>query len=432
MFIYGNIGKNSEGHLTFAGLDTVDLAAEFGTPLYLLDEDLVRERCRIYLRAMREFFGEGSLPLFASKALSFTEIYRIVGSEGIGADVVSPGELYTALRAGFDPSLICFHGNNKTDADIAYAVRSKVGLIVSDCREELEALSAEAVRQGVRQKVLLRLSPGVDAHTHAKITTGLTDSKFGVPIETGAAGELCLYAAGLPGIELIGFHSHIGSQIADVSPFREEAIRLMDFVARMRKEGGPEVSVINFGGGLGVRYLPGDPAVDYRAALRDLAETVMSHGGGQTAKGIRFMVEPGRSIVAEAGMTLYTVGSFREIPGFTPYTSVDGGMADNPRYALYESPYTVYSANRASEACDTLTHLVGRCCESGDIIQKNVRLPRPKRGDTVAVAGTGAYNYSMASNYNRLTRPPVVILTDGRARLAVRGETFEDLVRNDI
>ncbi len=432
MFISDNIGINERNHLTFADVDTIDLANKYGTPLYLIDENRIRERCRIYVDAMRDYFGEGSYPLFAGKALSFKGIYNIVESEGMGADVVSSGELYTAMRAGFNPQKICFHGNNKTDFDIAYAMDCKVGLFVCDCVEELDAINKEALKRGICQDILLRLSPGVDPHTHAKITTGLTDSKFGISMLGGAAERAAVYAASLHGISIKGFHSHIGSQIDSCDPFCEEVKRLLEFVELLKKKHGISIEIINIGGGMGIKYKEEDKAVAYRKNIKELARVCRSFIDESDLGSIKFLIEPGRSIVGDAGMTLYTIGSHREIPGCTPYTSVDGGMADNPRYALYESPYTVYSCNKPNEKYDTVTNLVGRCCESGDIIQKNISLPSPQRGDIVAVSCTGAYNYSMASNYNRLCRPALVIIKNGKPRIGVKRESFEDLVKNDV
>ena len=432
MFISNNIEINKKGHLTFAGMDTVDLATKYGTPLYLIDENRIRERARIYVDAMKEFFGNNSYPLFAGKALSFKDIYRIIGEEGMGADVVSPGELYTAMNAGFNPKKICFHGNNKTDSDISYAIECGVGLFVCDCIEELEAINRESIKRGIQQDILLRLSPGVDPHTHAKITTGMTDSKFGISLIGGAAERISVYAASLPGISLKGFHSHIGSQIESCDPFCEELTRLLEFISLLKEEHSINVEILNMGGGMGIKYKENDVDIDYRNNIKILASVYNSYKEKKDIGCLKFLIEPGRSIVGDAGMTIYTVGSHREIPGCTPYTSIDGGMADNPRYALYEAPYTVYSCNKANEKYDTITNLVGRCCESGDIIQKNISLPSPKRNDIVAVSCTGAYNYSMASNYNRLCKPPIVIIYDGKSRIAVKRETFEDIIRNDL
>ncbi len=427
-----NVNINAEGHLTFAGHDTVALAEKHGTPLYLLDEKKVRERCRTYINAMREAFGGDSKPLFASKSLSFRRIYEIMAEEGMGTDIVSPGELYTAKTAGFPMENAYFHGNNKTDEDIAFAIDSSIGYFVCDNIEELRAIDRESAARGVIQKILLRITPGIDPHTLAKINTGRVDSKFGAAIETGQAQKIVGQALSLPSIRLCGFHCHIGSQIFEVEPFLDAAKIMLTFAAEMRDVYGFVTEKINLGGGMGVRYLPEHPEIDYAKNIAEIGNAVRETCAELGIKRPDILMEPGRSIVADAGMTLYTAGTLKEITGFRTYVSVDGGMADNPRYALYEAPYTVMLANRATEECDTVCTVAGRCCESGDLIQEGVALPRPRRGDTVAVLTTGAYNFSMASNYNRLPRPPIVMLDGERDYVAVRRESFEDLMRNDM
>lgn len=427
-----NVNINAEGNLTFAGHDTVALARKYGTPLYLLDEKRIRERCRTYKSAMREAFGEGSQPLFASKSLSFRRIYEIMAEEGMGTDIVSSGELYTAKSAGFPMENAYFHGNNKTDEDIAFAIDSGIGYFVCDNIEELRAIDREAAERGIVQNILLRITPGIDPHTQAKINTGRVDSKFGAAIETGQAIKITGQALALPSIKLCGFHCHIGSQIFEVEPFLDAARIMLNFAAEARNTYGFITEKINLGGGMGVRYLPEHPEIDYAKNIAEIGVIVKETCAELGIEQPDILMEPGRSIVADAGMTLYTAGTLKEITGFRTYVSVDGGMADNPRYALYEAPYTVMLANRANEKCDTVCTVAGRCCESGDLIQEGVSLPRPRRGDTVAVLTTGAYNFSMASNYNRLPRPPIVMLDGERCYVAVRRETFEDLVRNDM
>ncbi|MBO5355102.1 MAG: diaminopimelate decarboxylase [Clostridia bacterium] len=431
MILYPHFDINAAGHLTVGGMDTVELAREFGTPAYILDENVIRENCRTYLRAAKAHFGENALPLYASKALSFTGIYRIVAEEGLGIDCVSGGELYTAKNADFPAERIYFHGNNKTDADLRQALLMGVGTIVVDGDEELEALDALARELGKTQKILLRITPGIDPHTHRAIMTGNVDSKFGNAIVTGQALAITKKALSLEGVALAGFHCHIGSQIFDIDPFRDAAGIMLKFIADVKAETGFEATELNLGGGLGVRYTEDDRGIDYADAIRQIAEIVRA---GAIKAGVampRVILEPGRSLVAAAGVTLYTVGSVKEIPGFRNYVSVDGGMPDNPRYALYASQYTALIANRASEPKDYRATVAGRCCESGDLIGEGMALQAPRRGDILAVLCTGAYNYSMASNYNRLPRAPIVMLRDGKARVAVRRETYEDLVRCD-
>jgi len=430
--LHTNLALNEKGHLTLAGQDAVDLATRYGTPLYILDENRVRENCRTYVENMRRYFGEGSMPLLASKAMSFKGIYRIAAEEGMGTDFVSCGELYTAKVAGFPMEKGFFHGNNKTDADIRFAMDAGLGYFVADNREELEAIEREATARGIRQKILLRLTPGIDPHTLEAINTGRVDSKFGTAIETGQAEEITRFAASLSHVELCGFHCHIGSQIFETDPFFRAAEIMLRFMADMRHRHGIETAALNLGGGFGVRYVESDPHFDIPAAIREIGERIECLTEQLDMPKPVIYMEPGRSIVADAGTTLYTVGSVKTITGYKSYVSVDGGMPDNPRYALYSSDYTVLNASHADETADFRCTVAGRCCESGDLIQEDVLLSKPQRGDILAVLVTGAYNYSMASNYNRIPRPPVVMLRDGESYVAVRRESFEDLVRNDL
>lgn len=429
-----NIGINESGHLTFAGEDVVRLAVHYKTPLYLMDEDRIRENCRIYKTAMERAFGAGSYPLYASKAASFKRMYTIMQEEKMAIDVVSAGEIATAKRAGFSMERAFFHGNNKTDADISYAMAANVGYFVADHEEELEIISREAKSRGIRQKVLLRLTPGIDPHTYEAVATGKVDSKFGVAIETGQAEHFVQHALSLPNLRLMGYHCHVGSQVFDEdgSVYHNAAKIMMTFAAEMKKKYGAELQVLDLGGGYGVRYTDADPQVNIPENIEQLAGTIKALCEELSLPMPAVLLEPGRSIVADAGMTLYTAGSTKSIPGYKNYVPVDGGMTDNPRYALYGSKYTVYLANRANEEANFRCDVVGRCCESGDIIQPNVLLPEPKRGDLIAVCTTGAYNYSMASNYNRIPRPPVVMLSGGKPTLAVRRETVDDLTALDM
>lgn len=416
--------------MTIAGQEVTRLAAEYGTPLYLMDEQRIRSNCRMYLKAFRENFPEGSLPLYASKAASFKQIYRIMAEEGMGVDVVSSGELYTALAAGFPAERIHFHGNCKTDADIAYGVASGIGCFIADNREELLALEKTAAGAGVTQAILLRVTPGIDPHTYEAVSTGKVDSKFGAAVETGQAMELVKLALAQPHLKLLGLHCHVGSQVFGEDVYQRTIDIMAAFLAEIRDETGAVLEELNLGGGYGVRYTEEDEAIDIPARLREVALHLRRETEKHGLPMPRFLMEPGRSIVADAGMTLYTVGSIKRIPGYKQYAAVDGGMTDNPRYALYQSRYTVYHGSKTgpTERFD----VVGRCCESGDIIQPHVELPADTcRGDILAVCTTGAYNYSMASNYNRLPRPPIVMLTPEGSYTAVRRETFADLTALD-
>ena len=416
--------------MTIAGQEVTRLAAEYGTPLYLMDEQRIRSNCRMYLKAFRENFPEDSLPLYASKAASFKQIYRIMAEEGMGVDVVSSGELYTALAAGFPAERIHFHGNCKTDADIAYGVASGIGCFIADNREELLALEKTAAGAGVTQAILLRVTPGIDPHTYEAVSTGKVDSKFGAAVETGQAMELVKLALAQPHLKLLGLHCHVGSQVFGEDVYQRTIDIMAAFLAEIRDETGAVLEELNLGGGYGVRYTEEDETIDIPARLREVALHLRRETEKHGLPMPRFLMEPGRSIVADAGMTLYTVGSIKRIPGYKQYAAVDGGMTDNPRYALYQSRYTVYHGSKTgpTERFD----VVGRCCESGDIIQPHVELPADTcRGNILAVCTTGAYNYSMASNYNCLPRPPIVMLTPEGSYTAVRRETFADLTALD-
>ncbi len=425
--------SNENGHLLFAGQDAAALLRQYGSPVYLMDEDRIRENCRTYYSAMKEAFGENALPLYASKAASFKEIYRIVSDEGLGIDVVSCGEIFTAVQAGFPMENAYFHSNNKTDKDIAFAIQNGIGYFVADNEEEVHAINRIAGEKGVRQQLLLRLTPGIDTHTYEAINTGKVDSKFGSAIETGQAEAITRLALELPHIDLAGFHCHVGSQVFDSDTFLRSAEIMLDFIAGIKDKYGYMARQLDLGGGYGVRYLESDPTLDIAANIHEVAAAVKAECAKRELPLPAMRLEPGRSIVADAGMTLYSVGTIKKIPGYKNYVSVDGGMSDNPRFALYGADYTVLAAEKLNEKTDFICSVVGRCCESGDIIQENVALPASiARGDILAVLTTGAYNYSMASNYNRIPRLPVVMLRGGESRVVVRRESLEDLTRNDI
>ncbi len=432
--ICDNISINQNGNLTFAGQDVTELAKMYGTPLYIMDDAKIRQNCRVYKNAMAKYFGGESGPLYASKAASFVKLYEIAKDEGIGIDVVSVGEIYTALKAGFDLKNAYFHSNNKTDFDIEYAIDNGIGYFVADNVEEINAIERIAGEKGVVQNVLLRLTPGIDPHTYAAVATGKVDSKFGSAIETGQAEEITKYTLSMKNVCLCGFHCHVGSQVFDSDVYLRASDVMLDFAGDMFNKYGYVTKILDLGGGYGVRYLEEHPVIDIDTNIKEVAEHVKAKVNALSIEMPTVHMEPGRSIVADAGMTLYAVGTIKKIPGYKNYVSIDGGMADNPRFALYGSPYTVMLANKANEACDFSCSVVGRCCESGDIIQENVMLPSSvKRGDIAAVLTTGAYNYSMSSNYNRLQKPAVVMLYEnGTSQIAVKRETLEDIVRNDI
>lgn len=427
-----NITINGAGNLAFAGMDTTYLASKYGTPLYLMDENRIRNNCRIYLSAMAEAFGESAQPLYASKAASFKRMYEIMKEEGMGIDVVSTGEIYTAIKAGYDIKNAYFHSNNKTDSDIAYAIENGIGYFVVDNAEELYVIDEVAAKNGIVQDILLRITPGIDTHTYEAVNTGKVDSKFGSAIATGQAQEMVSLSLGFDNIHLCGFHCHIGSQVFDSDTFLRGSDIMLEFVLDMKERFGFVAEQLNLGGGYGVRYVESDPTIDIKANIHQVAANVKAKCASLGIDMPKILMEPGRSIVADAGMTLYTVGTVKTIPGYKNYVSIDGGMTDNPRYALYGSEYTVLHASKINSESDFKCSLVGRCCESGDIIQENITLPRPSRGDIVAVCTTGAYNYSMASNYNRIPRPPIVMIDGARDYVAVKRETLSDIVANDI
>ncbi len=419
--------------LYFGGRSTAELAEKYGSPIYVMDEAKIRENCRKYVNAMHQYFGDNAKPFFASKACSFKKIYNIVESEGMCADVVSCGEIYTAMKSGFNMENVCFHSNSKNDYDINFAMDCGVGCFACDNEEELEAINKFAGERGFKQEIIFRVTPGIDTHTYEAVNTGKVDSKFGFPIETGAAMEITKKALSLPNIDLAGFHCHVGSQLFESSVFVRSAEIMLQFIADVKAETGYEARVLDLGGGYGVRYTENDPEIDIEDNIRQVAEYVKAKCAELSLNVPEVHMEPGRSIVADAGITLYRVGNVKRIEGYKNYVSIDGGMTDNPRYALYESAYTVVAADKAEEDCTFLCDLVGRCCESGDIIQPKIMLPDSvKRGDLIAVLTTGAYNYSMASNYNRIPKLPIIIVNGDEDYVAVKGETLDDIIRNDM
>ena len=424
--------KVRDGVLEFAGFNTPALARKYGTPLYLMDEQRIRDNCRMYQTAMTEFFGENALTLYASKALSFKRMYEIVSDEGLGIDVVSSGEIHTAAKAGFPMEKAFFHGNNKTDEDIAFAMDRGVGYFVVDNVEELYAIEHIASRKGITQKCLLRVTPGIDPHTYDAVATGKVDSKFGVPIETGQGEEFYNYAAALAHLEIVGLHCHVGSMVFDEDVYERTAQIMLEFMAKLHRKYGFVTQLLDLGGGYGVRYRESEGVVDIAYRISALASFMKELAAQLETPFPAVLLEPGRSIVADAGLTMYTVGSVKRIKGYKNYVSVDGGMTDNPRYALYRSKYTVFAPERM-EAPPTLhCDVVGRCCESDDIIQPDVWLPELRRGDLLAVCTTGAYNYAMASHYNRIPHAPIVMLNEKGASVAVRRETLEQMTKNDV
>ncbi|MDR0856470.1 MAG: diaminopimelate decarboxylase [Clostridiales bacterium] len=418
---------NADGVLTVGGVTAPALAKRFGTPLYVLDEAHVRSMCRAFTAPLKKLYPD-HMVCYASKALSATAVYRIVASEGLGADVVTGGELYTALRAGVDPKTVIFHGNNKSADEIAYAVRAGVYALAVDAEDEVELIADAVKKQGLPpQGVTVRVNPGIEAHTHHYIQTATPSSKFGFALDGGAALSAVKKIRATEGLRLLGLNAHIGSQIFDDKPYALLVEKLLAFV----KTNDVALEVLDIGGGFGIRSTdedaPKDPGLFVSTFVKALKEGLRVHN----LPAPRLIIEPGRSIVAEAGLTLYTVGAVKEIAGIKKYVAVDGGMFDNPRYVLYQAKYSATHSILKKPGHDEIVTIAGKCCESGDVLIEGISLPKCERGDLLAVFSTGAYNYSMSSHYNRNLVPPMVLVKDGKADYIVKPESYEDLVRHD-
>lgn len=432
MYVSDCISVNEKGHLTIGGADTVELAEKYGTPAYVFDENEIRNNLREFKKSIDENYGGNGLVVYASKAFCCKEMCRICAQEGTGIDVVSGGELYTALSVGFPTDRIVFHGNNKTHDELVMAVTNNVGRIIVDNVTELESLNEVAASQGKTVGIMLRIKPGIDAHTHDFIRTGQIDSKFGFALETGEAMAAVKEALKMPNIKLRGLHCHIGSQIFDLDPFELAATVMLDLFKDIKDQTGVELEELNLGGGFGIKYLKTDRPRPFADYMKKVAETVNSYSAKLGLKTPFILIEPGRSVVGAAGLTLYTVGAVKNIPDVRTYVSVDGGMGDNPRYALYQSHYELVCANKASEKRTETVTVAGKCCESGDLIQEWTHIQPVEPGDIIAVLSTGAYNYSMASNYNRIPRLPAVMVKDGESRVIIKRETYEQVAECDI
>jgi len=423
-----NLARTPDGALALSGMDVRDLAAEFGTPAYLTDEADFRARCREFVAA----FG-GAEVHYAAKAFCALQVVGWVAEEGLSLDVCTGGELAVALRAGFPPERIAVHGNNKSPSELDSAVAAGVGTVVLDSFYEIVRLAEAAQRHGVRQRVLVRTTVGVEAHTHEFIATAHEDQKFGFSLASGDAFEAVRRVLALPSLELAGLHSHIGSQIFDTSGFEVSARRMVGLLVRIRDELGVELPVLDLGGGYGIAYTVTDDPIDVPTLASELTRIVGKECAQANLAAPRLAVEPGRAIAGPPTLTLYEVGTVKDVDGIRGYISVDGGMSDNIRTALYDAQYTCVLASRVSQAEPMLARVVGKHCESGDIVVRDAWLPADLApGDLVAVAATGAYCRSMASNYNHVPRPPVVAVRDGTARLVVRRETVDDLLRLDV
>ena len=419
------------GELNISGVGVSELKAQYGTPLYVYDENMLVNQCRTFINNFRSSKFNTEV-LFASKAFSCLEVLRIASREGLGVDVVSLGEIHTAYKAGYDMRRAYFHGNNKTREELQYALEVGVGTIVIDNDYEYEMINEIVRESGNRVDVLLRINTGIDAHTHEYIKTAKDDSKFGYSVYDETIYELIADINNQSNLNFVGFHSHIGSQIFEKTSFFEAVKVVMEFTKKVQEKLGLTISVLNLGGGFGVYYTEEDRPFELAEFLREYIEVVERESYNFGLDLTKVVIEPGRSLTCNAGSTLYSVGGVKKTFAGREYVFVDGGMADNPRYALYKAKYEAMLANKMNEEADTTYTVAGKCCESGDMLVMDAKLPKAEQGDLLLVSSTGAYNYSMSSNYNRLPKLPVVFVKDGTSRLVVKGETLEDLIRQDI
>lgn len=419
------------GELNISGVGVSELKAQYGTPLYVYDENMLVNQCRTFINNFKSSKFNTEV-LYASKAFSCLEVLRIVSREGLGVDVVSLGEIHTAYKAGYDMKRAYFHGNNKTREELQYALEVGVGTIVIDNDYEYEMINEIVRESGNTVDVLLRINTGIDAHTHEYIKTAKDDSKFGYSVYDETIYDLIADINNQSNLNFVGFHSHIGSQIFEKTSFFEAVKVVMEFTRRVQERLGLTISVLNLGGGFGVYYTEEDRPFELAEFLREYIEVVERESDNFGLDLTKVVIEPGRSLTCNAGSTLYSVGGVKKTFAGREYVFVDGGMADNPRYALYKAKYEAMIANKMNEEADTTYTVAGKCCESGDMLVMDAKLPKAEQGDLLLVSSTGAYNYSMSSNYNRLPKLPVVFVKDGTSRLVVKGETLEDLIRQDI
>jgi len=421
--------KNNE--LYIGGISTVELAKKYGTPLYVIDEAFVRRKCQRYFKSFK-VKERGNRVAYAGKAFLILAMCQLINEEGLCLDVVSGGELYTAIKAGFPLSKVYFHGNNKTLEEIDMGIKNGVGRFVVDNFYEIEKINEIAAKYNKVQKILLRVTPGIEAHTHEYIKTGQIDSKFGFTILNDNTLNAVKKSIELPNIELVGLHCHIGSQIFDIKPYEDAAEIMMSLIANIKKDLGYELKELDLGGGFGIHYRSGDNP----KSIEDFCSAIINKVD-EMAENLNInipilTIEPGRSIIGKAGTTLYTVGSIKEIPQIRKYVSVDGGMTDNIRPALYKAEYECIIANRVEDDLKEKVTISGKCCESGDILLNDVNIPKVKSGDILAVLSTGAYGYSMSSNYNKIPKAAVVFVKDGKSRLVCKRQSYEDIINNEL
>ncbi|MBU8907874.1 diaminopimelate decarboxylase [Desertibacillus haloalkaliphilus] len=431
MFFHGSSQVNEKGHLEIGGVDTVVLTKEYGTPVYVYDVSLIREKAKAFQQAFQNH-GVQAQVAFASKSFSCVAMIQLADELGLSLDVVSGGELYTAQVAGFPMERVHFHGNNKSPQEIDMAVEAGIGCFVVDNFYELELLERASKKFEKQVSILLRTTPGIEAHTHEYISTGQEDSKFGFDLSSGQVDQAITYVQKRECFQLLGLHCHIGSQIFETVGFVMTIEKIFSYLKQWKETIGYTPDVLNLGGGFGIRYVEGDtplPVADYIDAT---VKAVKEQADNLSIDVPEIWIEPGRSLVGDAGTTLYSVGSQKEVPDVRHYLAVDGGMTDNLRPALYQAEYEGVLANRANEKADQTFSIAGKCCESGDMLIWDLPLPKANHEDVLAVFCTGAYGYSMANNYNRIPRPPVVFVENGEATLVVKRETYEDLVRLDL
>ena len=431
MKLFGTMKINEMDTLEIGGCSTTDLGEAYGTPLYVMDEALIRENCRKYKNAFAKN-GIDTQVIYASKAFLNMAMCTLIQEEGLGLDVVSGGELYTAMKAGFPMDHVYFHGNNKTEEELGIALQYGVGTIIVDNPYELQLLEELSKEKKQKMNILFRVNPGIEAHTHAFIQTAHHDSKFGESIYSSKIYDMLKFALTSEYLQMQGFHCHIGSQIFDEKSFHGAAKVMIAFLQQVKEATGYESKVLNIGGGFGIYYVNGDEPVDVETCLSTMLEVILSDCGEAGIKVPKVMIEPGRAIVGNAGCTLYKVGAVKETYGGKKYVFINGGMTDNPRTALYDAIYEGAIANKMKSIDKEKVTVAGKCCESGDILIHDIELPKIQPGDILCVASTGAYNYTMASNYNRIPKPAVVMVKDGKAKLIVKRETYDDVIRNDV
>lgn len=431
MKLNGNAKINNNGILTIGGCNTIELAKNLGTPLFVYDEELIRNQCRRFHKALLNTKLNYHIS-YASKAFLCKEMARLAKEENLGLDVVSIGEIYNALAAGFLPEKMHFHGNNKTEFEIKYAIEKNIGIFVIDSFSEIERINKIAKENEKIVQCLLRVTPGVEAHTHEFITTGKADSKFGLNIDNRQAKQAIINILNSSNLSLLGIHFHIGSQIFGTEGTRHAILKVFSWLSELKKELNFTAEVLNIGGGFSIRYTEEDISYPIEDAISEIAESLKNSSKKYNLDIPEIWIEPGRSIVGEAGYTLYTVGTIKEIPGIRNYISIDGGMSDHIRTALYGAKYEVALANKMNIKPNYLSTIVGKCCESGDIIAKDVIIQTPEVGDIAVVSCTGAYHYSMSSNYNQMTKPAVVFVKNGNYKIVIKRESLDDLIKNQI